>query len=311
MTTDVPAVPDGDRLPPDTCVRVDVYRNQARGNPLPTFFGNLVGVANQGVRATATAQVAPATRRECLKPWVIIDRWDEIPGRRAGLRRRLIDFGPTSTYDKYIDGNGQTPTPEDDLYVPPSADSTGHRASRYPSDDGRQFAIKAGTQRHGSLVGLVPVDAISRASIGQTWRATPTRRTSRAATDAGQHWRAPEDTVSDQLRRKSTATDKIYWAARGCVRVQTGITQGPTLDGVEIIIAMDPSAALAHVADHGSGGSDVQYAEPAHRAGRRHGHRQYLARIRPDPDGVVRIVNIFGFFIEGMGDIDKATGAIT
>ena len=38
----------------DDCVRVDVYRNQARGNPLPMFFGWLVGVNQQGVRATAT-----------------------------------------------------------------------------------------------------------------------------------------------------------------------------------------------------------------------------------------------------------------
>ena len=42
---------------PDTCVKVDAFRNQARGNPLPMFFGKLVGVANQGVVATATAQV--------------------------------------------------------------------------------------------------------------------------------------------------------------------------------------------------------------------------------------------------------------
>jgi Flp pilus assembly protein TadG len=43
----------------DRCVRVDVHRNQARGNPLPTFFAGIVGVTNQGVRATATAQILP------------------------------------------------------------------------------------------------------------------------------------------------------------------------------------------------------------------------------------------------------------
>ena len=31
-------------------MKVDVFRNQARGNPLPTFFGRLAGVTNQGVR---------------------------------------------------------------------------------------------------------------------------------------------------------------------------------------------------------------------------------------------------------------------
>src|SRR5262245_24691077 len=39
------------------CIRVDVYRNQDRGNPLPAIFGRAVGLVNQGVRATATARV--------------------------------------------------------------------------------------------------------------------------------------------------------------------------------------------------------------------------------------------------------------
>ena len=34
-----------------------------RGNPLPTFFAQLVGITSQGVRATATAQVIRRTRR--------------------------------------------------------------------------------------------------------------------------------------------------------------------------------------------------------------------------------------------------------
>src|SRR5687768_6572923 len=40
----------------NSCIRVDVFRNQrAGGSPLPTFFGKLVGIDEQGVRATATA----------------------------------------------------------------------------------------------------------------------------------------------------------------------------------------------------------------------------------------------------------------
>jgi predicted aconitase with swiveling domain len=36
--------------------------------------------------------------------------------------------------------------------------------------------------------------------------------------------------------------------------------------------------------------------------------------LAPDPsgaNGVVRLVNIFGFFVEGMGDVDPNTGAMT
>jgi len=57
------------------CIRVDVYRNQARGNPLPAIFGRAVGLVNQGVRATATARVAVANASDCLKPWAIPDKW--------------------------------------------------------------------------------------------------------------------------------------------------------------------------------------------------------------------------------------------
>ncbi len=56
----------------DECVRVDVFRNQrAGGNPLPAFFANLAGVTNQGVRATATAQVVYGAAADCLLPFAI------------------------------------------------------------------------------------------------------------------------------------------------------------------------------------------------------------------------------------------------
>ena len=49
-----PPCPPGAPGPPDTCVRVDVFRNQRPGgNPLPSHFAFLAGVTNQGVRATA------------------------------------------------------------------------------------------------------------------------------------------------------------------------------------------------------------------------------------------------------------------
>ena len=54
-----PVCPPGTPGPTDTCVKVDVFRNQARGNALPTFFAHLVDITSQGVVATATAQVVP------------------------------------------------------------------------------------------------------------------------------------------------------------------------------------------------------------------------------------------------------------
>ena len=66
ITSDItfPTCPDGT----DGCIKVDVYRNQARNNPLPLWFGSLVGLTSQGVRATATAQTTIGDTSECLKP---------------------------------------------------------------------------------------------------------------------------------------------------------------------------------------------------------------------------------------------------
>jgi hypothetical protein len=66
-----------------TCVRVNVFRTSYEGGggtPLPTFFANIVGVGEQGTRATATAQmVASAGTADCVKPWAIPDRWSPWP----------------------------------------------------------------------------------------------------------------------------------------------------------------------------------------------------------------------------------------
>ena len=70
----------------NSCIRVDVMRGvpgrtgAPHGNTLPTFFGGVVGINNQGVRATATAQVAAGNAVRCIKPIVVADRWaDNTP----------------------------------------------------------------------------------------------------------------------------------------------------------------------------------------------------------------------------------------
>ena len=88
----LPGVPAGlTRRRQQRCIRVDVFRNQrAGGNPLPTFFSRLVNITEQGVRATATAEVMFGDSTDCVKPFAIADKWMEIRQRpgRAGLERR-------------------------------------------------------------------------------------------------------------------------------------------------------------------------------------------------------------------------------
>jgi Flp pilus assembly protein TadG len=107
MTTDVRFYTDAPADFPascstDDCIRVDVYRNQVRGNPLPMFFGWLVDVYDQGVRATATAQAAAANASNCLKPWAIADKWEEN-------NPPADTYDPTGpTPDRYERQNGTT-----------------------------------------------------------------------------------------------------------------------------------------------------------------------------------------------------------
>lgn len=64
-----------------TCTRVDVHRNgQGNSNPLDTFFGPILGVSEQRVRATATAVTRYGNATTCLRPWAFADNWIENTG---------------------------------------------------------------------------------------------------------------------------------------------------------------------------------------------------------------------------------------
>jgi Flp pilus assembly protein TadG len=131
--------PDANGLTP--CIRVDVYRNQARGNPLPALFGMAVGLVDQGVRATATARVAVANASDCLKPWAIPDKWVDNYDTVTP-----IDNTWTSD-DTFETGNqqGQTWTPYNppDVYTPPSANGPG-TGFTVANDLGLMVTLKAG-----------------------------------------------------------------------------------------------------------------------------------------------------------------------
>ena len=54
------------------------YRGGATlGAPIPAFFGPLVGITQQRVRATATAQIKSGNQIKCLLPFAAIDRWSD------------------------------------------------------------------------------------------------------------------------------------------------------------------------------------------------------------------------------------------
>ena len=123
------------------CIRVDVYRNQARNNPLPAIFGLAVGLVDQGVRATATARVAVADASDCLKPWIIPDKWADNHDTTAPIDSTWTLDDTFETGDQ----QGQTWTPFNppDVYTPPSSSGPG-TGFTVAADLGMMVTLKAG-----------------------------------------------------------------------------------------------------------------------------------------------------------------------
>jgi hypothetical protein len=119
-----PCPPNSPGLP-DTCVRANVYRNQQK-DPLPTFFARLLGLTEQGVKATATAQVVTGTLVRCVRPWAVPDRWNDVVDNTVeetgcltgypdatnwcwndeyeGYDKKGVPLDPRDTYDEDADG---------------------------------------------------------------------------------------------------------------------------------------------------------------------------------------------------------------
>ena len=293
-----PPCPPGAPGPPDTCVKVDVYRNQTRSNPLPTYFARLAAVTSQGVVATATAQVLTGNTTECLRPWAVIDRWQEF-GPEGYL--------PTSTYDRYSDGQGNNPPQENDVYIPPSASGPGTGFS-LPTDEGRRFAIKAGPSGGNEIsAGWFRTIDLPRADTTQLGNNT-VQTNILSCNGLPSSFASPTTVCPESI--PNTWADTAFWAARGCYRVQTGATVGSTANTVAELVARDPGAQWSD--GRGITGSTF---DPPTRSPRVvpigvMDIDRYLSLDPTGNNGVLRMVNIYGFFIEGVGDVDRRTGEI-
>lgn len=316
LLTDVtfPPCPPGAPGAPDTCVKVDAFRNQARNNPLNVFFGHLIGISEQGVRATATAQVATANTTECLRPWAVLDRWSEFGE----------PFSPTSTYDKYSDGQGSSPPQEADEYIPPDGDDPGTGFS-LPADAGRQFAIKTDSNENATTspgwFRAIQIPRLDGMTGGNVYEAN--------ITSCGGYptsWFEPftylgvdyDDCPTDVTTGPMGSNDdnKVFWAAHGCFNVETGNKVGPTDHGMDDLFDLEPRNLVwvggigGHVEDTAHPGevvTDSKRIVPI-------GVIDIDHFLSADPHGnnaTAKIVNIYGFFLEGMGSVDEDTGAIT
>ena len=113
-------------------VKVNVFRQAARGNPVSTLIARYFGMATAGVNAIATAEASPANAETCVKPFTIPDRWREMQDPRWDPELSTFD-----AVDKKM-----KPLAKPDIYIGPEdkANYTGYNADR---DKGIEIVLKA------------------------------------------------------------------------------------------------------------------------------------------------------------------------
>jgi hypothetical protein len=293
---DVASIPPCGEQP--GCVRADVFRNMpdrdyrggaTLGAPVATLFGPMVGVTQQGVRATATAEVAPANLAQCMLPFAVIDRWADN-----------YDPTPVTTHfpdDGLIGAAGWTPNDAyepaaepADVYIPPYAGNTGHTGWRLTNDYGRQLVLRdgsAGSYPSGwsQLVCLNGAAACSGTEV-RDWLTACN----------------PQQVGIAPAVNPCTAAD----APHGCIEVRTGLAEAPVTEGVENIVALDPAAAWSSGA-HGplgpgtgavTGGQGMTTPRIRGMVVLDIGH--YASSGCAGGTCVAKVANIIGFFVEGI-----------
>jgi hypothetical protein len=312
--------------PPDvgggTCIRVDVHRTAARTNPLPMFFGQLFGRTDQDMRATATAQVGGGNSARCMLPFMLSDRWED----------NFDDNVDTSTYPDDgiigIDGwsnndhyqPGETPA---DVYrapYPGVVNPTGWETTR---DFGRQLILHDPMNTYSSgWSGLAQLPGIGTGT--NDWREAIWNCTfnNGEVAIAAENW---------DCNAQGYPTDTtVQMGLDGCLSVKTGWIATPGEQGVEgggpvpsgwglleqdDDAVWDPNTNCGPALTTGcvvvsSVDDSPNMSSPRIRPLPIIDNTLYVASNCHGTGCIGKVVNIIGFFVEGMCDEMKAAGKL-
>ena len=171
----------------NSCVQVRVYRTAARGSALPTFFARLIGILTQDIQAYAEAKALWGNATECMRPWAVLDKWDEYdmatnPATPESEHLGGLldpDWNMNESFDKYCT-NGPC-TQENDYYEAPALcppgtlncnPGTGFRLYDQNGnvvDYGRQVILKGGSQSQTSSGFFQPIQLTPSSSGAQDY----------------------------------------------------------------------------------------------------------------------------------------------
>jgi hypothetical protein len=273
--------PPGSGTSDPKCVRVDVLRgakdrnNVQHTNYLPTIFATLWGQAQQGIVATATAQVTKGNAVQCVKPFAVPDKWVEGDEAPIGGWNQNDNFNPPT--DTYTTAGGFS----------------------VENDYGFELVLKPGNGMNWSA----------------GWTQLLSFGTSGSAADVkaeitGCPSFVPVVGIYDGSVPCNSDNDAD--PAHGCLPVKNGTAMGPTMkNGIDVLDALDP---LAHWSDADQKVEGGCMDTPGSCVAINPAGLDLSPRIVPivlfDPlsyyntgcsgsNCAVRVTNLIGFFIEG------------
>ncbi len=304
------------------CVRVNVYRSSLANNntdpapannPLPTFFARFVSVTEQGVKATATAQVRSGNSANCMLPFGVADRWADFrdpnvdtsiftdDGRGVGsadLMEGIAGWTPNDTYE-----------PGQDVYRSPVTypNPNQHTGWTVQRDFGRQLIMKFGGTGTYSSGWANKVDLVG--STGGSDYENDIINCNRSPISIA----ADGETCSGYPNNTTTAQGGLH----GCISASTGVTQGPTKHGIDIVIGRDSGAhwdSSAQIVPGMTGGivnaSGNDMGSPRIRPLAVFDVNHYVTQGCSGTGCIVKVANIIGFFLEGMCTDVRAAGQL-
>jgi hypothetical protein len=322
------------------CVRVDVMRKMPdrqgvlRGNAIPTYFAQLVGRSDQGVRATATAETAAGNQIKCMLPFAVADRWADWTDPAPDTTTYLNDddhlsgdpIGGWSPNDLYEDGANVPPGL--DTYAAPLPNTTKgigpgtHTGWTVAGDFGRQLVLKDGEVGQFSAGWANKVDLPG--SVGSADYRLDIKQCNDTPVGIAQ--------VGETCAGYPNSGTTVPEAAAGCLGVSSGLTVGPTEQGVDgggpgglSVLEQDPSAIWSTAVNGGPPGtigavvkssldSTLNMASDRIRPIAIFDIAHYMLNpgcVNQAGTGcVIRVANIVGFFVEGMCDDVDAAGLL-
>ena len=187
-------------------VKVTVRRTASRGNPVSTLIAQYFGIATADIMATATAEASNANAMTCVKPFTIPDKWSE---------RQDAPWDSNDTFDRWKkQGSDVNLITNPDVYVPQYTDgvlNAGYTGYNQESNRGAQLVLRASTNTN-----IKPSFYFSLAMTGDTGG-------------------------DDYSWNIANCNHTIYHWGDPLVQ-EPGNKVGPTIQGIEELIARDPGA---------------------------------------------------------------------